>query len=69
MAAVVTRIGNDWYFATEQFTRSTSDRRLLTFNRIPLETAAVFASDADGTRLVCVDGIWFAFVPTSEIRI
>lgn len=70
MVAVVTQIGNNWYFATEQFLRNICDRRLLTFNHIEIQNPIVIIADEDEQRQqIYVDGKLFAYIPSSEIHI
>lgn len=69
---VVTRMGNDWYFATVQFIRNVYDRRLLMFKYIPIETLIEFDTDDEEEiqrPQICVDKDMYDYVPSSEIHI
>lgn len=66
-STVVTQIGLESYFATEQYFRNSTDYRLVTLNPFQLPIPTTFIINESGQTCVNVNGTIYAVLPQSEV--
>lgn len=65
LISVVTQIGVEGYFVTEQYFQTCTDYRLVTLNRLPVPTT--FIMNELGQTCVNVNGTIYAVLPQSQV--
>lgn len=65
--AVVTQIGMESYFVTEQYFRTCTDYRLVTLNRFQMPLPTTFTINESGQTCVNVNGTIYAVLHPSEV--